>query len=898
MEQTIKTTCPYCGVGCGVTASRNEQGEWRVSGDKEHPANFGRLCSKGAALAQTIDHQGRLLHPVVEGAKASWSTAIDMVARQFNRVIEQHGPDAVAFYVSGQILTEDYYVANKLMKGFIGSANIDTNSRLCMASSVAGHKRAFGSDTVPCSYEDLERANMIVLTGSNTAWCHPVLFQRIRQAKKDNPSLYIVVIDPRRTATCDIADLHLPLKAGSDTVLFNGLFAYLHQQGEENRLFTQNCTQGLTAALDMAVQSAGDISTVAEQCGLPQDQVLTFYKRFARIERVVTVYSQGVNQSSAGTDKVNAIINCHLLTGRIGRPGMGPFSFTGQPNAMGGREVGGLANQLAAHMEIDNENHRQLVQQFWQSPVIAAQQGYKAVDLFNAIHEGKVKALWVMGTNPVVSLPNTNHAREALARCEFVAVSDCVQHTDTTEYAHVLLPATTWGEKDGTVTNSERRISRQRPFLQPPGQARHDWWIICEVAKAMGYGDAFSYEGPDEIFREHAALSGIDNQGSRDFDISAMQQLTRPQYDDLLPLQWPVREKSDNDRQTVNHPNNERMFADGRFFTPNGKARFIAIEPRAPVNAPDAEFPLILNTGRLRDQWHTMTRTGKTARLTSHEPEPFVAIHPRDAATYKVSDGALVEITSQWGTAIVQARVSDEQQPGTIFVPMHWNRQFASDANVGALINPALDPVSGQPEFKHTPVAIKPRAFSWRGFLLSRRELPTQDVRFWVKVTGEGIKRYEMAGDSHPGDWAQWSRQLLCQSDHNINWVEYFDGKSNYRGARLIGDQLESCIFISATGNLPSRQWLASLLDQEMLSDSDRASLLSGRPAAEQADIGHIVCACFAVGEQQILDAINKKGCASVQCIGEQLQAGTNCGSCIPELEVLLKTANPATATN
>ncbi|MGD8567093.1 MAG: molybdopterin-dependent oxidoreductase [Gammaproteobacteria bacterium] len=889
MEQTIKTTCPYCGVGCGVVANINDQGEWRISGDKQHPANYGRLCSKGAALAQTIDHQGRLLHPVVDGREVDWPVAIDTVAQRFSRTIEQHGPDAVAFYVSGQILTEDYYVANKLMKGFIGSANIDTNSRLCMSSSVAGHKRAFGSDTVPCCYEDLERTNMIVLTGSNTAWCHPVLFPRIRQAKMDNPDLFIVVIDPRRTATCDIADLHLPLSAGSDALLFNGLLAYLYTQGEENSLFTQNYTEGMEAALDAALETAPDVTAVAEYCGLPREAVETFYKRFARTERVVSVYSQGINQSSSGTDKVNAIINCHLFTGRIGRPGMGPFSFTGQPNAMGGREVGGLANQLAAHLEIDNAQHRDLVQRFWRSPVIAGKAGYKAVDLFDAIYDGRIKAVWIMGTNPAVSLPDTSHVTEALSRCEFVVVSDCMQHTDTTRYANVLLPATTWGEKDGTVTNSERCISRQRAFLQPPGQAKHDWRIVCDVARAMGYGAAFDYDGPGDIFREHAALSDYENNGTRDFDISAFGNITPQQYQHLSPTQWPVKSASANATTDIGENRSKRLFADARFFTATGRAQFIAIKPRPPANAPDDQYPLVLNTGRLRDQWHTMTRTGKTARLTSHEPEPFVTVNPRDAERYNITDGGLATVASRRGDVVLQVRISADQQPGTAFIPIHWNRQFASNAGAGVLINPDVDPVSGQPEFKQTPVAVKPKAFAWRGFLLSRRELPIPDAAFWVRVVGNKFKRYEMAGNSRPADWAQWSRQLLCQSDPEVNWVEYFDGNSNYRGARLIGDKLESCIFISASGSLPSRQWLADLFSHDTLSDGDRASLLSGKPVSQQADIGHVVCACFGVGEQQILHAITEQGCGSVGCIGERLQAGTNCGSCIPELQVLLR---------
>ncbi|WP_455220372.1 molybdopterin-dependent oxidoreductase [Kaarinaea lacus] len=883
MERVTKTTCPYCGVGCGVIARQDGKGVIKVAGDPDHPANFGRLCSKGAALAQTIDLPERLLHPLVRGERTNWGDAIDKVARDFSNVINEFGPDAVAFYVSGQILTEDYYVANKLMKGFIGSANIDTNSRLCMSSSVAGHKRAFGADIVPCCYEDLERSNMIVLTGSNTAWCHPVLYQRIKQAKKDNPQLYIAVVDPRRTATCDIADIHLPLAAGSDAVLFNGLLAYLHRQGEENTLFTRAYTEGLDEALNIALSSAFGIEQVAAACNLPMEQVERFYKQFARTERVITVYSQGVNQSSSGTDKVNAIINCHLFTGRIGRPGMGPFSFTGQPNAMGGREVGGLANQLASHMDIDNQQHRSLVQRFWQSPSIATEHGMKAVDMFDAIHAGKIKAVWIMGTNPAVSLPDARRVKDALARCQFVVVSDCMRYTDTTQFAHVLLPATTWGEKDGTVTNSERRISRQRRFLTEPGEAKPDWWIISQVARTMGYENTFNYKNPYDIFIEHASLSGFENDGERDFDISGLTTLTRQQYDELVPIQWPVK-VNETDVQAE-----KRFFGDGRFYTASRKARFIPVNPRRPSNVPTPDFPLILNTGRLRDQWHTMTRTGKTSRLTSHEPEPYIAIHPEDADKYHIMDNTLVVVKSRWGEITIKARLSKDQSQGAVFVPMHWNLQFASAASVGDVINPALDPVSGQPEFKHTPVAIEPRPFAWRGFLLSRRSLPVQDTNFWVKVYGNEFTLYELAGDSHPRDWAQWARQLLCQSDNNVNWIEYFDGSSNYRGARMVGEKLESCVFISRSGILPSREWLANLFGKDNISQQERAFLLSGKPPAEAEVSGHIVCACFGVGEKQILQAIQNEGCDSVEAIGKALQAGTNCGSCIPELQELLR---------
>lgn len=884
--QGTSTTCPYCGVGCGVIATSSADGGVLIRGDESHPANYGRLCSKGAALGETLDLDGRLLYPEIKGERVSWEQALSEVAEGFTRIVKQYGPDAVAFYVSGQFLTEDYYVANKLMKGFIGSANIDTNSRLCMASSVVGHKRAFGSDSVPCSYEDLELANLIVLIGSNTAWCHPVLFQRISEAKIQNPDLKIVVIDPRRTATCDIADLHLGLRPGTDTTLFNGLLAYLAQLDYANYPYINAYTEGIEAALTAAIASSPSAQSVAQACGLVDVDVEQFFRLFARNEKVISVYSQGVNQSSSGTDKVNAIINCHLLTGRIGRSGMGPFSFTGQPNAMGGREVGGLANQLAAHMEIENPEHRDRVQRFWSSPVIADKPGLKAVDLFKAIGEGQVKAVWIMATNPVVSLPDADRVREALRRCELVVVSDCMRHTDTTVFADVLLPALAWGEKNGTVTNSERRISRQRQFLPAPGEAKADWWILAEAAKRMGFQDAFNYRSEAEIFFEHARLSGFENTGARDFNIVGLCRKDTAAYETLQPIQWPVPDRDS--------PGTKRLFTDGRYYTATGKARFIAITPRPPAYIPDEAFPLALNTGRVRDHWHTLTRTGKSPRLSAHSYEPLAQIHPQDAAKMDAEDGALLRISSRWGEMIARASVSQDQQPGSVFVPMHWNEQFASLARVAALVNPAVDPHSGQPESKHTPVRIAPYRPVWQGFLLSRRHLVTKGADFWVRAIGKGFWRYELAGEAAPQDGAAWARDLLCtpkQGHEKVEWIDYLDrAAGRYRGARLVNNRLESCIFIAPNfGLLPPRAWLMDLFASEELATVERFNLLAGRPANGESDTGPTVCACFNVGLNTLTRAIQQHRFSSVEMIGRTLKAGTNCGSCIPELRLLLE---------
>ena len=726
-----KTTCPYCGVGCGVIVDRDDDGAFAVRGDPDHPANFGRLCSKGSALAETIDFEGRLMAPMVDGETASWSVALDRVARGFAETVAAHGPDAVAFYVSGQLLTEDYYVVNKLAKGFIGTANIDTNSRLCMASSVAGHKRAFGSDTVPGNYEDLERADLLVFVGSNAAWCHPVLYQRMMAAKAGNPRLRIVVIDPRRTDTCDGADLHLPLRSGADAVLFNGLFASLVEAGCVDAAFVARHTSGFEAARDVCAGTT--LARTAAICGLREEDVATFFRWFAETERTVTLYSQGINQSSSGTDKVNAIINCHLLTGRIGREGMGPFSLTGQPNAMGGREVGGLANQLAAHMELGDATHREIVQTFWRSPRIASAGGLKAVEMIDAMHAGTVKAVWVMSTNPVVSIPDADRVREAFARCDLVVVSDVIRDTDTGRLADVLLPATAWGEKDGTVTNSERRITRQRAFMAPPPDARPDWWAVCEVARRMGF-EGFGHSSPAAIFREHARLSGFRNGGSRDFDLSGLAAISDAAYAGMAPVQWPV--------MAAEAPGVARLFATGGFYTPDRKARFVPVSARTPVNPTRADFPLVLNTGRIRDQWHTMTRTGKAPRLLRHLFEPYAELHPDDVRHTGLEDGALARLTTAFGSMVARVRIAPEQRRGCVFVPMHWTGEISSHGRVNALVNPAVDPVSGQPELKHTPVAIAPYLPAWHGFGLTRRKPTAIAADYWVRGrTGRRLAR-------------------------------------------------------------------------------------------------------------------------------------------------------------
>ncbi|ESZ39303.1 nitrate reductase [Mesorhizobium sp. L2C066B000] len=929
----VRTTCPYCGVGCGVLAKVAADGEVSVRGDPDHPANFGRLCSKGSALAETIDLDGRLLYPEIHGRRAGWDEALDRVASTFSQTIAEHGPDSVAFYVSGQLLTEDYYVANKLMKGFIGSANIDTNSRLCMASSVAGHRRAFGSDTVPGTYEDLELADLIVLVGSNLAWCHPVLFQRIAAAREKRPEMKVVLVDPRRTMTADIADIHLAIAPDGDVALFTGLLAWLGQHNALDRAYITAHTTGFGQALFAA--SKLDLAGVAAATGLSEEELARFYSLFATTAKTVTVYSQGVNQSSSGTDKVNAIINCHLATGRIGKPGAGPFSVTGQPNAMGGREVGGMANMLAAHMEIENPEHRDRVQRFWNAPAVAPKPGLKAVEMFQAIAAGRIKALWIMATNPVDSMPDADGVEAAIKACPFVVVSDVLASTDTVRHAHVRLPAAAWGEKDGTVTNSERRISRQRSFLAVPGEARPDWLIVAEVGKRMGFDEAFSYSSPAEIFAGHAALSGFENDGARDFDIGAYAGVDKEAYAALEPFQWPApspatplwpaghlpRKGGDqpsprpspitNDAEDMPasklpisplagemsgrteggvqaglDPSSTRFFANGNFYTPDRKARFIAIRPIVETRT-SPDYPLILNTGRVRDHWHTMTRTGKSPRLSQHMAEPFVEIHPADATHHGIGDADIVRVSSPRGDVLVRALVTARQRQGSVFAPMHWTDQFSAKGRLDTLTAPLTDPVSGQPALKHVGARIEKFAARAFGFAVVRRKPVAVAADYWAMAKCKGGWRVELAFADDDIDWAGFAGSLFDVPVADT--LAYHDRDTGQHRIAAFDDQhLAGALFIASGPVAVSRSWAAQQLQEVHTSQRERFRIVAGRAGADRPDAGATVCSCFNVGVNQIVAAV-AAGCTTIEAIGGALKAGTNCGSCRSEIRAVIQ---------
>ncbi|MFC3120875.1 nitrate reductase [Agaribacter flavus] len=891
-EKTSHTTCPYCGVGCGVevTVSETESGQQSLShleGNRQHPANFGQLCVKGSNLLDTNDLSNRLLHPMIEGERVSWPDAYQHIADKFTAIINEYGSDAVAFYVSGQLLTEDYYAVNKLAKGYLGTANVDTNSRLCMSSAVSAYKRAFGEDIVPCDYQDLENTDLLVLIGSNAAWTHPILFQRMEKAKKLNPEMRIVHVDPRANATSSLADLHLGIKPGSDAYLFNGLLNYISKSHAFDRAFVESHTNGFDAALSSASLS---IEEVASHCDIDAKTVKQFYELFVSSPKAISFYSMGINQSNSGVDKANSIINCHLASGKIGKEGCGPFSITGQPNAMGGREVGGLANMLAAHMDIENPTHKARVKEFWQSPTIAEQGGLKAVDLFDSLENGKVKAVWIMATNPLVSMPNRNKIERALKKAELVVVSDVVSENDTLAYAHVKLPATAWSEKDGTVTNSERRVSRQRGLLIPPGEAKHDWQIISEFAQAMGFKEGFNYTHPSQIYAEHAALSGYENDDERYFNISAHKNISLNTYNNMKPYRWPLPEVGATQNSL---PDSKRVFSDGKFYTENRRANFIPIDPRIPEQCTSDDYPFVLNTGRLRDQWHTMTRTGKTGKLAQHISESSIYMRAEDAAKLSVSEGEWVHISSAMSQAeqvCLPVKIDEKLRLGTCFAPIHWNQTFASSASIARLFTDARDPLSGQPELKHAAIKIEKspvvqyvQVFQSKIDVLELKQL----FDHWQKSVRDDVECFTAALTQKESTASSIFNKIVTEFSH-LGCQIYSRIVNSLSIIVVSKDEVIKAVIVMSDKPINLAQdWLAQQIYKN-IEEIDLPSLLRGIPD-ESFTLGRQVCSCFNVREKTIVNAI-KSGFASVSSLGDKLKCGTNCGSCKSELAELVKT--------
>ena len=696
IKNEIKTTCSYCGVGCGIIVKKDINNKIFVEGDKDHPVNKGMLCSKGMNLHYVAnDTSDRILYPEMRWSRShprervSWDTALDRAANVFKSIIKKHGPDSVAFYVSGQSLTEEYYIANKLTKGFLGTNNIDTNSRLCMSSAVVGYKKTFGEDSVPISYDDIELADCFLITGANPAWCHPILFRRIEKHKEENPKVKVIVIDPRKTDSAKFADLHLQLTPGTDVVLHNAIGRCLYKSGLIDEDFIKKHTQGFDGYKEVIFGTS--LKQASKICGVPAKEIQKAAEMIGLAKGFISMWAMGLNQSVIGTDKNTSLINLSLITGQVGKPGAGPFSLTGQPNAMGGREVGGMANLLAVHKDLGNEEHRREVAQFWGVDKISAKPGLTATELFDALESGKVKAVWIASTNPLVSMPNSHQIEKAMAKSKFVVVQEISHKADTLAFADLVLPAAAWLEKEGTMTNSERRISYLPKEIEAPGEARPDVEIFCDFAQRMGFR-GFDFNGAEEIYDEYASMTKGTN-----IDVSFLN------YDRLKnegTFQWPV-----NEYRSKGTP---RLFEDRKFYTPSQKAIFntpSTIENTS-VKTND-EFPLILTTGRIRDQWHTMTKTGKVARLKTHYPKPVLEINPVDAFLNKIKEGDITEIKSANGVVRVRAKITDDIKEGVVFLPMHWGKVLKSNLNrANNLTNTHVDPVSKEPDFKFTSVSV------------------------------------------------------------------------------------------------------------------------------------------------------------------------------------------------
>lgn len=853
-----KTTCPYCGVGCGIEISNN-----KIIGDALHPANSGSLCVKGVALAESLQMPSRLLYPKLREKEVSWQSVTDLIAQEIHQAKAEFGPDSVAMYVSGQLLTEDYYVANKLMKGYVGSANIDTNSRLCMSSAVAAHVRAFGEDVVPVNYDDIDNTELLIICGANTAWTHPVLFRRVQQARENNPNLKLVVIDPRETVTAQQADLHLPIKNDGDVSLFNGLLKFLIEQQCIDSEYINSHTDGFDALAEEVSDLRYDVTNLTSSIGISEEKLTTFFQWFAQSPTAITLFCQGVNQAENGVDKGNAIINAHFATGKIAKSGCGPFSITGQPNAMGGREVGGLANQLAVHRAFDADSIKQ-VQAFWDSPEIATKPGLKAVELFEAVERGEIKVLWIMATNPVVSLPDNQMVKRALETCPFVIVSDITAESDVAKYADVLLPAAGWGEKQGMVTNSERRMSRQRQFQIPPGEAKPDWWAIsqvgqalCELEKAQ---NGFAFTSEHAVFREYAAMTGMNADSPLKLDLSQHANLTEQEYEEWVPTQW----------------GGERPFADGIYSHPDGKARFV-VTSELPQRL-ERTKGWWLNTGRQRDQWHTMTRTGHIAHLAASELEPTVYMNTLSATQNRLKAGQLIKLFQPTSNTGIYAKVAIDEGLGfqELFMSMHWAGRYGGESGVNAIINSAKDPISGQPAFKSSYVEVQDAAVKTYGMFIGT-QFDSGKFLYSAFQAESNLGIWRFAHDKRP------KKQSFCRTEKSRRiTIDIAQGwlAVDYD---LVGDVriIRSVLVVSSEPIQTDYTNFTHLIGKPM----ELSQLLTITQSQSSAKL---VCSCFRVTDKQIHDAMEKQGCTSLTQLQNKLKCGTNCGSCVSQIKQMV----------
>jgi assimilatory nitrate reductase catalytic subunit len=872
-----------------------------VRGDPDHPANFGRLCTKGATLHLTTGDEMRVLHPelrkhrlAASRERTTWEHALRFVAERFASLIRAHGPDSVAFYISGQLLTEDYYLFNKLAKGLIGTNNVDTNSRLCMSSAVAGYKATLGADAPPACYEDIDHAQCLFIAGSNTAFAHPVLYRRIEAARQKNPQLKIIVVDPRKTDTAREASLHLPVLPGTDVALYNGMLHVLLWEGLCDHEYIRTHTEGFSALRDTVREYTP--AAVAEICGVPAQDVVTAAKWFGESGATLSLYCQGLNQSSNGTQNNAALINLHLATGQIGKPGAGPFSLTGQPNAMGGREVGGLANLLSAHRDMANPDDRAEVAALWGVSDVPATAGKTAVEMFEALRAGEIRAVWIACTNPAQSLPNVRLVREALEKAELVVLQEAFANTDTAAFADVLLPAATWGEKDGVVTNSERRITRVRRAVPAPGEARGDWEIVRDFALRLGSElglehapRLFPYTTPEQIFNEHR-----ESTRGRDLDITGLSYALLETHG---PQQWPFPTGAPTGKQ--------RLYEDGRFPTASGKARFVNTVYRPTTEKTDARYPLHFNTGRLRDQWHGMSRTGRVARLYNHVDEPVLAMNLRDMERRHLKDGDIVRVKGRRGEIVLRAMASDEMRAGQTFLPMHWGAQFMNSGGANALTVQAFDPVSKQPELKHAAVQVERLELPWQLVVMrSVTKGSKEGEAAWLLAHAQTLLgeftyatvglfgRDEPAVILRAASQRSAAESIIARIDRLFEFDEasslsYVDARRNISKRVMVEDGRVTGVRL--TGETAAREWLKDIMAQGVAAEAVRRWVLApvSTPPTCATNRGRIVCNCMGVSEQEIRAEL-RPGC-ELSHLQRKLKCGTECGSCVPELKRLIE---------
>lgn len=894
-------------MGCGVIIESQNDKIIHVKGDPDHPANFGRLCTKGSTLHLTAKPDNRLLYPEMRTqrdaprVRSGWNESLDFVVEKFAKTIETHGPDSVAFYISGQLLTEDYYVFNKLAKGLIGTNNVDSNSRLCMSSAVAGYKATLGSDAPPACYEDIDHTDCLLIAGSNTAFAHPIIFRRIEDAKAKNPNLKIIVVDPRRTDTAQAADLHLAILPGTDVALFNGMLHVMLWEGLLDMAYINAHTNGFAELKETVREYTPKM--VADICGIQEADIITAAKWFGKGPSL-SMYCMGLNQSIHGRDKNAALINLHLATGQIGKLGAGPFSLTGQPNAMGGREVGGMANLLSGHRDMANAEHRAEVATLWGVDSVPATLGKTATEMFDAVKEGSIKAIWIACTNPAHSMPDLNNVLTALKNAELVVVQDAFNNTDSCEYADVLLPASTWGGKEGSVTNSERRITRVNPAVFPPAEARHDWAIMVDFAqrleKRLGTKSGlFPYSNTEQIFNEHRETTR-----GRDLDITG---LSYSLLNEQGPQQWPFITGATTGKA--------RLYSDGVFQKPDGKAQFLNATYKGTADKTDARYPLHLLTGRLRDQWHGMSRTGTVAQLFNHVEEPCIYMNADDMSRRSIKNGDIVRVSNKRGSLTLPAQISNEMQASQTFIPMHWGSQFMHGLGVNVLMPSAVDEISKQPELKHTAIKIEKLDLPWRISVM--RSIQNLDVlqkirALLINFEYASCGLFGRATEQHTGMLILRAAHKEAPSDELIAEIDALLGMTdempllNYNDAkrgiskRILVEKNKSSdkpqvTGVRLVGEILATDWLKEVMTTgEFTTELHRWALAPlNAPPTGQRSRGKIICNCLDVAENDIIDTIQLG--ADLITLQNKLKCGTECGSCVPELKRLVRLHGHAT---